>query len=207
MSYVPNNREEVHSRGRDGCRSLQNCNDTEMAYSRSHNSNAPVIITGKTLTVENEDMTCGEIRQMVSKPIAISLEQAENAKRAGLNQNSNSSMVTLKSGEQIPRTCSFVETGEGFMEQYWYNCYTCGLLWDKVCSILRRLLFMFHVFSIVLSSYIFIRDVVRYVPEFAIRVMTLDTHVNHRSSVTEVPKWQLLLPKDEICGGSLLLSK
>ena len=34
-------------------------------------------------------------------------------------------------------------------------------------------------------------------PEFAIRVMTLDTHVNRRSSVTVVPKWQLLLPKDE----------
>ena len=63
----------------------KNCYDIGMAYSRSHNSNAPVIINGQTLTVENEDMTCGEIRQMVSKPIAISLEQAENAKRAGLH--------------------------------------------------------------------------------------------------------------------------
>lgn len=43
-----------------------------------------------------------------------------------------SAFVTLKSGEQVPRTCSFVETGEGFTEQHWYNCYTCGLLWDKV---------------------------------------------------------------------------
>ena len=115
------------------------------------------------------------------------------------NQNSNSSMVTLKSGEQIPRTCSFVETGEGFTEQHWYNCYTCGLLWDKVCSssiALRRLLFI----SCILNYpffYIFVRDVVRYVPEFAIRVTTLDIHVNRRSSVTVVLKWQLLLPKDE----------
>lgn len=30
------------------------------------------------------------------------------------------------------RTCTFTQTGEGFAEQHWYNCYTCGLLWDKV---------------------------------------------------------------------------
>mmetsp|Transcript_5230 Transcript_5230/g.11836 ORF Transcript_5230/g.11836 Transcript_5230/m.11836 type:complete len:3618 (-) Transcript_5230:38-10891(-) len=41
--------------------------------------------------------------------------------------------VTLKNGEEVPRVCSFVETGEGFTEQHWYNCYTCGLLWDKGC--------------------------------------------------------------------------
>jgi hypothetical protein len=31
------------------------------------------------------------------------------------------------------RTCTFIQTGEGFTEQHWYNCYTCGLLWDKGC--------------------------------------------------------------------------
>jgi hypothetical protein len=40
--------------------------------------------------------------------------------------------VTLKNGKVVSRTCSFVETGEGFTEQHWYNCYTCGLLWEKV---------------------------------------------------------------------------
>ena len=40
--------------------------------------------------------------------------------------------VTLKNGTEVPRTCSFVETGEGFTEQHWYNCYTCGLVWEKV---------------------------------------------------------------------------
>eukprot|EP00804_Cyclotella_cryptica_P018056 CCRYP_008325-RE/>CCRYP_008325-RE protein AED:0.09 eAED:0.09 QI:596/0.96/0.92/1/1/0.92/26/363/4715 len=31
------------------------------------------------------------------------------------------------------RTCTFTQTGEGFADQHWYNCYTCGLLWDKGC--------------------------------------------------------------------------
>ena len=56
-----------------------------IAYARTHDSQNPVIINGETLTVENKDMTCGKIWQMMSKPIAASsLEQAENAKRAGL---------------------------------------------------------------------------------------------------------------------------
>ncbi len=42
--------------------------------------------------------------------------------------------VTLKNGTEVPRTCSFIETGEGFTEQHWYNCYTCGLIWEKVLS-------------------------------------------------------------------------
>lgn len=43
-------------------------------------------------------------------------------------------------GEQIARSCTFVETGEGFTEQHWYNCYTCGLLWDKgCCSLCARM--------------------------------------------------------------------
>ena len=33
--------------------------------------------------------------------------------------------------------------------------------------------------------------------------MTLDIHVNRRSSVTVVPKWQLLLPKDEHLASAL----
>ena len=37
------------------------------------------------------------------------------------------------------RTCTFTQTGEGFAEQHWYNCYTCGLLWDKV-SMMQHLL-------------------------------------------------------------------
>jgi hypothetical protein len=41
--------------------------------------------------------------------------------------------VVLTNGKLVSRTCSFVETGEGFSDQHWYNCYTCGLLWDKGC--------------------------------------------------------------------------
>ncbi|KAL7543894.1 hypothetical protein ACHAXR_013387, partial [Thalassiosira sp. AJA248-18] len=53
--------------------------------------------------------------------------------RAESSLNQGGTSVTLKNGEEVPRTCSFVETGEGFTEQHWYNCYTCGLLWDKGC--------------------------------------------------------------------------
>ena len=30
-------------------------------------------------------------------------------------------------------TCSYSHTGDDFTEQHWYNCYTCGLSWDKGC--------------------------------------------------------------------------
>jgi len=64
------------------------CYDLGIAYARTHDQNDPVIINGRTLCVENEDMTCSKIWQMTSKPIAASsLEQAENAKKAGLLNN------------------------------------------------------------------------------------------------------------------------
>jgi hypothetical protein len=34
--------------------------------------------------------------------------------------------------EKYPRSCSFVQKS-GFHGQHWYNCYTCGLVWDKGC--------------------------------------------------------------------------
>ena len=69
-----------------------------IAYARTHDSQTPVIINGETLTVENKDMTCGKIWQMMSKPIAASsLEQAENAKRAGLLNMTGATNSALKS--------------------------------------------------------------------------------------------------------------
>jgi len=65
-------------------------------------------------------------------PAAIT-QVAKLARRAPETSSNQGTHVTLKSGEQVSRTCSFVETGEGFTEQHWYNCYTCGLLWDKGC--------------------------------------------------------------------------
>ena len=35
--------------------------------------------------------------------------------------SSSSTTVTLQNGEEVSRTCSFVDTGEGFTEQHWYN--------------------------------------------------------------------------------------
>lgn len=61
------------------------CYELGTAYSSSNDHNDPVIINGRTLCVENKDMTCGMILQMTPQPIAASsLEQAENAKKAGL---------------------------------------------------------------------------------------------------------------------------
>ena len=49
-------------------------------------------------------------------------------------------IVEKKKPEKPPlkNVCTFVETGEGFTEQHWYNCYTCGLIWDKVCHVSVR---------------------------------------------------------------------
>lgn len=35
--------------------------------------------------------------------------------------------------EPLQNQCSFVSTHGEFTEQHWYNCYTCGLTWDKGC--------------------------------------------------------------------------
>ena len=50
-----------------------------------------------------------------------------------------SEFYTTKSGVKVRRTCTFVDTGGEFREQHWYNCYTCGLLWDKGCCTLCAL--------------------------------------------------------------------
>lgn len=31
----------------------------------------------------------------------------------------------------LERRCTFAQTGEDFTVQHWYNCYTCGLKWDR----------------------------------------------------------------------------
>lgn len=38
---------------------------------------------------------------------------------------------TSTSQEALPRACSYTMK-RGFHGQHWYNCYTCGLTWDKV---------------------------------------------------------------------------
>ncbi len=52
--------------------------------------------------------------------------------QASLTKNEKSSFIT-KSGEIKQRCCTYVTTNGNFCEQHWYNCYTCGLLWDKGC--------------------------------------------------------------------------
>ena len=60
-------------------------------------------------------------------------------------KKSNALVRSNKDEVAKTRTCSFVETGEGFVEQHWYNCYTCGLLWDKgCCSLCARVCHQGH---------------------------------------------------------------
>ena len=43
------------------------------------------------------------------------------APTASLARTTSLHHVTLKNGKVVPRTCSFVETGEGFTDQHWYK--------------------------------------------------------------------------------------
>jgi len=38
--------------------------------------------------------------------------------------------------DMLERRCTFDQTGEEFTVQHWYNCYTCGLTWERgVCNV------------------------------------------------------------------------
>ena len=41
--------------------------------------------------------------------------------------------TTSTTSPKSRRTCTYVLSGEDFLMQHWYNCYTCGLLFDKGC--------------------------------------------------------------------------
>jgi hypothetical protein len=86
------------------------CYDLGIAYSKTAPSPSdPLIINGRTLCVENEDMTCGKIWQMTSKPIAeSSLEQAKNAKNLPLKICPNQSMEV--SGRKLGCDTEVVKT-------------------------------------------------------------------------------------------------
>lgn len=97
------------------------CYDLGIEYSRSSDPTDPVIINGRTLRVENKDMTCGMIWQMTSQPIAASsLEQAENAKKAGLlNNAANSTFLTWNSCQnaELPGS-SIIDQIDGASEEF-----------------------------------------------------------------------------------------
>jgi len=69
------------------------CYDKGIAYARTHDLNEAVEIDGRTLSIrgedgDNEDMTCAKVWQMGVRVIETSsLEQAEEAKRAGFLNN------------------------------------------------------------------------------------------------------------------------
>lgn len=48
------------------------------------------------------------------------------------------SVVHGSSANTVPDACSYVRQ-RGFHQQYWYNCYTCNLVWDKGCCTLCAL--------------------------------------------------------------------
>jgi hypothetical protein len=90
------------------------CYDLGIAYARSHDPNEPVIINNRTLCVQNEDMTCGKIWQMTSKPIAASsLEQAENAKKAGLLNPAKDAALKLNTTESHSQSTEISSNKQG----------------------------------------------------------------------------------------------
>lgn len=82
------------------------CYDKGIAYARTHDLSEAVEIDGRTLSIRgddlnNEDMTCAKIWQMGVRAIAASsLEQAEEAKRAGLLNNMASQKTNLVGSSQ-----------------------------------------------------------------------------------------------------------
>lgn len=97
------------------------CYDLGIEYSRSSDPTDPVIINGRTLRVENKDMACGMIWQMTSQPIAASsLEQAENAKKAGLlNNAANSTFLTGSSSQNVELSgSSMIDRVDGASEEF-----------------------------------------------------------------------------------------
>eukprot|EP00986_Skeletonema_menzelii_P020623 scaffold31847_cov131-Skeletonema_menzelii.AAC.1 len=79
------------------------CYDKGIAYSRTHDLNEAVEIDGRTLSIrgedgDNEDMTCAKVWQMGVRVIEkSSLEQAEEAKRAGFLNNMTSQKTNVTS--------------------------------------------------------------------------------------------------------------
>jgi hypothetical protein len=61
----------------------------------------------------------------------VGLEKAVHPE-SNVEINVTSGGQSKKKKKQRRRTCTYTQTGEGFANQHWYNCYTCGLLWDKV---------------------------------------------------------------------------
>ena len=97
----------------------KNCYNAGIDYARSHDQNDPIIINGRTLCVEDEDMTCRKIWQMTSKPIAAaSLEQAEKlgASRTGL-LNDRTSQANVKASTEGQNVTSETSSGAKLGEE------------------------------------------------------------------------------------------
>jgi hypothetical protein len=65
---------------------------------------------------------------------STSRKASKNASKQGKDEATGAS----GDGVTLPRSCSYVQKS-GFHSQHWYNCYTCGLVWDKGCCTLCAL--------------------------------------------------------------------
>jgi hypothetical protein len=73
---------------------------------------------------------------------SASAKESRSSKNFSGKEKKPSDVVTRGSKDDSsttnPRSCSFV-LKSGFHGQHWYNCYTCGLVWDKGCCTLCAL--------------------------------------------------------------------
>lgn len=122
------------------------CYDKGIAYARTHDLNEAVEIDGRTLSIrgedgDNEDMTCAKVWQMGVRVIETStLEQAEEAKRAGFlnNMASQKTNITIsqntdvttssKQGEEID-----VVSTEGFASSVFSHVSVASSFWIDEC--------------------------------------------------------------------------
>ena len=96
------------------------CYDKGIAYARAHDLDEPVNIDGKTLSIrgedgDNEDVTCAQIWQMrvrVVRSEGYSLEQAEQAKRAGFLNNMAPQKTNLGTSQNTDGTSSIKQEEE-----------------------------------------------------------------------------------------------
>jgi hypothetical protein len=65
-------------------------------------------------------------------------DEKDDAKRRNSQSAAETHLSYAGSHDTVPRACSYV-LRNGFFQQHWYNCYTCGLIFDKGCCTLCAL--------------------------------------------------------------------
>lgn len=69
---------------------------------------------------------------------SLSGKRKEVTQPCQLQNDAQPKLPEIASAITVPLACSYVQDSS-FRTQHWYNCYTCGLVWDKGCCTLCAL--------------------------------------------------------------------